>query len=137
MQIPLAEGEAQKVDSTVSDANGVEDWRQFNMLFEPELEAQENTVVVELHNIPAANNIDEMKAAIVELKVRIARVEDIFTVDTCDAEDDLIARGYRSYYGAAHGHYEKSGFPRLQHLNAKFHQQRQPALGKGRRQNST
>ena len=48
-----------------------------NVRFEPEQEAQINTVLLELRTIPAANIIAETKVTIVELKVCIARAEDI------------------------------------------------------------
>lgn len=37
----------------------------------------ENIVLVDLHNIPAANTIEETKAKLVELKVRITRAGNI------------------------------------------------------------
>ena len=73
----LTEGEAQRVVSTVADDNCFEAWMRLNLLFEPELEAQKNPILLELHNIPAGNTIDEAKVRIVELKVRIARAENI------------------------------------------------------------
>ena len=63
--------------STVADENGFEAWRHLNLRFEPELEAQQNIVLFELHNIPAANNIDEAKVRIVEPKLRMARAKRI------------------------------------------------------------
>ena len=47
------------------------------MRFEPELEAQKNTVPLELHSIPVSSSVEETKNKLVELKVRIARAEDI------------------------------------------------------------
>jgi len=82
----LTEGEAQKVISTVAGENGFEAWRQLHLRFEPELEAQKNTVLLELHNIPAAHTIDETKIRIVELKVRIARAEDILGMQIQDMQ---------------------------------------------------
>ena len=76
----LTEGEAAKIVSTVKDENGFEAWRQLHVRFEPELEAQKNKVLTDLHDIDAANNIEETKLKVVELKVRIARAEDILGV---------------------------------------------------------
>jgi len=73
----LTEGEAAKVISTVRDENGFEAWRQLHLRFEPELEAQKNTVLLEIHTITPATTIEETKANLVELKVRIAKAEDI------------------------------------------------------------
>ena len=71
----LTEGEAAKVVSTVNEENGFEAWRQLHLRFEPELEAQKNTVLLELHNMIAANTIEETKGKMVELRVRIAKAE--------------------------------------------------------------
>ena len=73
----LTEGEAAKVVSAVREENGFEAWRQLHLRFEPELEVQRNVVLLELHNIPAATTIEDAKAKLVELKVRIAKAEDI------------------------------------------------------------
>lgn len=73
----LVEGEAAKVVSTVPEENGFEAWRQLHLRFEPELEAQKNTVLLELHNIAPAGSIDETKTKMVELRVRIAKAENI------------------------------------------------------------
>ena len=73
----LTAGEAAKVISTVSDENGFEAWRQLHLRFEPELEAQKYVVLLELHSIPPATSIEETKAKLVELRCRIAKVEDI------------------------------------------------------------
>ena len=73
----LTAGEAAKVISTVSDENGFEAWRQLHLRFEPELEAQKNVVLLELHSIPPATSIEETKAKLVELRCRIAKAEDI------------------------------------------------------------
>ena len=73
----LTEGEAHKVISTVPNENGFEAWRQLTMRFEPELEAQKNTVLLELHSIPVSTSVDETKTKLVELKVRTARTQDI------------------------------------------------------------
>ena len=73
----LTEGEAHKVISTVPNENGFEAWRQLTMRFEPELEAQKNTVLLELHSILVSSSVEETKNKLVELKVRIARAEDI------------------------------------------------------------
>ena len=48
-----------------------------HLRFEPELEAQKNVVLLELHSIPPATNIEETKAKLVELRCRIAKAEDI------------------------------------------------------------
>ena len=48
-----------------------------NARFEPELETQQNILLLELHNLPDANASEQTKVEIVELKVRIARAEDI------------------------------------------------------------
>ena len=63
--------------STVPDENGFEAWRQLHLRFEPEMEAQKNIVLPELHNIPAATTIEDTKQKLVELRVRIAKAEDI------------------------------------------------------------
>ena len=76
----LTDGEAAKVISTVADENGFEAWRQLHLRFEPELEAQKNTVLVDLHNITAAITINETKEKLFELKVRITRAGDILGV---------------------------------------------------------
>ena len=47
---------------------------------EPELEAQKNIVLIDLHNIPAANSINETKEKLVELRVRITKAENILGV---------------------------------------------------------
>ena len=47
----LTEGEARKVLNAVKSENGFEAWRQLHLRFEPELEAQKNTVLMDLHNI--------------------------------------------------------------------------------------
>ena len=77
----LTEGEASKVLSTVKDENGFEAWRQLHLRFEPELEAQKNVVMMDLHNIPQAKTIDETRTKMVELKVRIAKAETILHID--------------------------------------------------------
>ena len=61
----------------MAEENGFEAWRQLHLRFEPELEAQKNVVLPELHNIPLASNIEETKTKMVELRVRIARAENI------------------------------------------------------------
>ena len=71
------DGEAAKVVSTVAEENGFEAWRQLHLRFEPELEAQKNVVLVELHTIPQAHSIEETKTKMVELRVRIAKAENI------------------------------------------------------------
>ena len=73
----LTDGEAGKVVSTVKDENGFEAWRQLHLRFEPELEAQKNVVLTELHSITAATTIEETKLKLTELRVRIAKVEEI------------------------------------------------------------
>ena len=73
----LTSGEAARVISTVRAENGFEAWRQLHLRFEPELEAQKNTVLYDLHSIDAAKSIEETKIKLVELKVRIARAEDV------------------------------------------------------------
>ena len=70
-------GEAKRIITSVNKDNGFEAWRQLHLRFEPELEAQKNVVLVELHNIPGASTIEETKAKLVELKVRITKAEDI------------------------------------------------------------
>ena len=61
----------------MADENAFNSWRQLNRRFEREEEAQQSTVLLELHNIPAATTIEETKMQILQLKVRIARAEDI------------------------------------------------------------
>ena len=73
----LTSGEAARVISTVRAENGFEAWRQLHLRFEPELEAQKNTVLYDLHSIEAARTIEDTKLKLVELKVRIARAEDV------------------------------------------------------------
>ena len=73
----LTAGEAGKVVSTVREENGFEAWRQLHLRFEPELETEKNVVLLELRSIPAATTIEETKAKLTELKVRIAKAEDI------------------------------------------------------------
>ena len=73
----LTSGEAARVISTVRAENGFEAWRQLHLRFEPELEAQKNTVLYDLHSIEAAKSIEDTKIKLVELKVRIARAEDV------------------------------------------------------------
>jgi hypothetical protein len=73
----LVEGEAAKVIESVQDENGFEAWRQLHVRFEPELEAQKNVVLLELHNIPQSNSIEETKGKLVELRVRITKAENI------------------------------------------------------------
>jgi hypothetical protein len=77
----LTEGEAAKVISTVKDENGFEAWRQLHLRFEPELEAQKNVVLVDLHNIAAATTVEETKSKMVELRVRITKAENILGVE--------------------------------------------------------
>ena len=56
----LVDGEAAKVViESVQDENGFEAWRQLHVRFEPELEAQKNVVLLELHNIPQTTTIEE------------------------------------------------------------------------------
>jgi hypothetical protein len=76
----LVEGEAAKVVSTVKEENGFEAWRQLHLRFEPELEAQKNVVLMDLHNIEAATTIEDTKTKMVELRVRIAKAENILGV---------------------------------------------------------
>ena len=75
----LTGGEAAKVISTVPEENGFEAWRQLHLRFEPELEAQKNVVLLELHSIPPATSIEETKVKLVELRCRIAKAEDILS----------------------------------------------------------
>ena len=77
----LTDGEAAKIISTVKDENGFEAWRQLHLRFEPELEAQRNVVLTDLHNITPAKNIDETRSKMVELKVRIAKAENILHME--------------------------------------------------------
>ena len=76
----LVEGEAAKVVSTVKEENGFEAWRQLHLRFEPELEAQKNVVLMDLHNIEVATTIEETKNKMVELRVRITKAENILGV---------------------------------------------------------
>ena len=77
----LSDGEAAKVISTVKDENGFGAWRQLHLRFEPELEAQKNVVLMDLHNMTAATTIEETKNKMVELKVRITKAENILGVE--------------------------------------------------------
>ena len=70
-------GAASKVIDIVAGENGFQAWQQLNWRFEPELEACPNTMVLKLHNIPAANTVEESTVKMVELKVRIARADNI------------------------------------------------------------
>ena len=63
-----------------------EAWRQLHLRFEPELQAQKNIVLLELHSMTAAKTIDETKAKLVELKVRIAKAEDILGIPVQDMQ---------------------------------------------------
>ena len=71
------DGEAAKAISTVTDENDFEMWRQLYLRFEPELQTQKNTVLLELHNMTAATTIEETKTKMVELRVLIAKAESI------------------------------------------------------------
>ena len=82
----LTDGEAAKVVSTVTDENGFEAWRQLHLRFEPQLQAQKNTVLLELHNMTAAATIEETKNKMVELKVRIAKAENILGMNVQDMQ---------------------------------------------------
>ena len=62
---------------TVREETVLRPGSQLHLTFGPELEAQKNTVLLELHNIPAASNLEETKVKLAELKVRIATAEDI------------------------------------------------------------
>ena len=73
----LTDGEARKVIDTVVEENGFEAWRQLHLRFEPELEAQKNVVLLEIHSILPSTAIEETKTKLVELKVRIAKAEEI------------------------------------------------------------
>ena len=74
----LTEGEASTVMiGTVAEENGFEEFRQLNVHFETELVVQNNIVLLELDNIAPATSIEGTKMKIVEIKVRIARAEDI------------------------------------------------------------
>ena len=64
--------------STAAEENGFEAWRQLHLRFEPELEDQKNVVLLQLHNIPPASSIEETKMKMVELRVRIAKAENIW-----------------------------------------------------------
>ena len=70
-------GAASKAICIVARENGVQAWQQLKWRFEPELEACPNTMILRLHNIPAANTVEESTVKIVEVKVRIARADDI------------------------------------------------------------
>ena len=82
----LTTGEANKVIATVRDENGFEAWRQLHLRFEPELEAHKNSVLVDLHDLKPATTIEETKAKMVELKVRITSAEDILGIDLHDIQ---------------------------------------------------
>jgi hypothetical protein len=82
----LVDGEAAKVIESVQDENGFEAWRQLHVRFEPELEAQKNVVLLELHNIPQAVSIEETKGKLVELRVRITKAENILGVAIQDVQ---------------------------------------------------
>ena len=71
----------------MGDDNGFEAWGQLNLTFEPELEAQKNTVLLELHSILAATSIEETKNKIVELNARIARAEDILRTQILEMQN--------------------------------------------------
>ena len=57
----LTSGEAARVISTVRADNWFEAWRQLHLRFEPELEAQKNTVLKDLHSIEAARSIEDRR----------------------------------------------------------------------------
>jgi hypothetical protein len=82
----LTDGEAAKVVSTVNDENGFEAWRQLHLRFEPELQAQKNSVLLELHNMGAATTIEETKRKLVELRVRTAKAENILGMSVQDVQ---------------------------------------------------
>ena len=82
----LVDGEAARVVESVQDENGFEAWRQLHVRFEPELEAQKNVVLLELHNIPQAASIEETKGKLVELRVRITKAENILGVAIQDVQ---------------------------------------------------
>ena len=71
----FTDGEAAKVLSTVKDDNCFEAWRQLHLRCEPELEAQRNVVLADLHNLAQSKIIDETRSKTAELKVRVAKAE--------------------------------------------------------------
>ena len=78
----LTQYEALKVVRTVADTNRSQAWRQLNFRFELELEAQTHKVLLDLHNITAADTLEETKVRLVELKVRIASADDLLGMQT-------------------------------------------------------
>ena len=70
-------GKALSVVKNVREGAGFEAWRQLHIRFEPELESQKNTVLLELHSMEAARSIEETRGKLTELKVRITKAENI------------------------------------------------------------
>ena len=73
----LFAGVAHNVISSALDEQFVEAWHQLAMRFEPELEVQATTLLVNLRSISAATSIEETKNKFVKIKSRICCSEDI------------------------------------------------------------